>query len=421
MDSLPTVFLKPGEADRIVAGHPWIYHGEILRLTRPPADGELVQVKDHRQRFLGVGFFNSKSKINVRVLSPERVEVNEQFFEERIRAALAVRQKHLPNATSFRVVNAESDFLSGLIVDKYEDVLVVQISSLGMDQRKAQIVAALQKIFSPRAILERSDVASRKFEGLEEANGILFGECGARTAMSASSPTEKDADKAVHAPSITVNLNGLKFETDLATGHKTGLYLDQQVNYEAVAHFAKCENVLDCFSFLGGFGLHAARAGAAHVHFLDQSAEAIEASKRNAAANGLAEKCSFEAVNVFDWFKAQTAVKPHEKVIPRFDLIVLDPPSFTRNRASVPDALRGYKEIHLRALKLLKPGGTLATFCCSHHVNAATFQDVILSAAYDTRRILRRVATYSQSPDHPIIPMIPETEYLKGFAFEVVR
>ena len=176
MDSLPTVLLKPGEADRIVAGHPWIYHGEIFRVTTQPADGELVQVKDHRQRFLGVGFFNSKSKINVRVLSPERVEINEAFFEERIRAALAVRQRHLPSATSFRAVNAESDFLSGLIVDKYEDVLVVQISSLGMDQRKTQIVAALQKIFSPRAILERGDIASRKFEGLPEANGILSGE-----------------------------------------------------------------------------------------------------------------------------------------------------------------------------------------------------------------------------------------------------
>ncbi|MGD0744463.1 MAG: class I SAM-dependent rRNA methyltransferase [Verrucomicrobiota bacterium] len=421
MDSLTTVLLKPGEADRIVAGHPWIYHGEILRSTRPPADGELVQIKDHRQRFLGVGFFNSKSKINVRVLSPERVEVNEPFFEERIRAALAVRQRHLPRATSFRIVNAEGDFLSGLIVDKYEDVLVVQISALGMDQRKAVIVAALQKIFSPRAILERSDVASRKFEGLEEANGVLFGEFGARTALSGGLLTEKDADIAVRAPSISVNLNGLRFETDLIGGHKTGLYLDQQVNYLAVSHLAKEAQVLDCFSFLGGFGLHAARAGAAHVHFLDQSAEAIETAGRNAAANGLADKCSFEAVNVFDWFKAQTAVKPHEKVIPRFDLIVLDPPSFTRNRASVPDALRGYKEIHLRALKLLKTGGTLATFCCSHHVNAATFQDVILSAAYDTRRILRRIATYSQSPDHPVIPMIPETEYLKGFAFEVVR
>jgi 23S rRNA (cytosine1962-C5)-methyltransferase len=400
MDSLPTVLLKPGEADRIIAGHPWIYHGEILRVTQPPADGGLVQVKDHRQRLIGTGFFNSKSKIVVRVLSSDRVEVDEKFFEGRIRAALAVRQKHLPGASSFRVINAESDFLSGLIVDKYEDALVVQISSLGMDQRKLLIVGALQKIFSPRTILERSDMASRKFEGLAEANGILSGEL--------SGP-------------VLVNLNGLKFETDLVGGHKTGLYLDQQANYQAVSQFAKGAQVLDCFSFLGGFGLHAARAGAAHVHLLDQSADAIEASKRNAAANGLAEKCSFEAINVFDWLKAQTAIKPHEKVIPRFDIIILDPPSFTRNRASVPDALRGYKEIHLRALKLLKPGGTLATFCCSHHVDAGLFQDTVLSAAFDTRHVLRRVATYSQSPDHPIIPMIPETEYLKGFAFELVR
>ena len=411
MDSLPTVLLKPGEADRIVAGHPWIYHTEILRLTQQPADGELVQVKDHRQRFLGTGFFNSQSKIRVRVLSPDRVEVNERFFEERIRAALAVRQRHLPGATSFRVVNAESDFLSGLIVDQYEDVLVMQISSLGMDKRKTQIVAALKKIFSPRAILERSDMASRKFEGLAEANGVLL-ESNLQVA-----PGEQAK---AWTPTI-VNLNGLKFETDLVGGHKTGLYLDQQVNYQAVSRYAKGAQVLDCFSFLGGFGLHAARAGAAHIHLLDQSADAIEASKRNAAANGLADKCSFETVNVFDWLKAQTAVKPHEKVVPKFDLIVLDPPSFTRNRASVPDALRGYKEIHLRALKLLKPGGVLATFCCSHHVDTMTFQDVILSAAYDTRHVLRRVATYCQSPDHPVIPMIPETEYLKGFAFEMVR
>jgi 23S rRNA (cytosine1962-C5)-methyltransferase len=306
----------------------------------------------------------------------------------------------MPDATSFRVVNAESDFLSGLIVDKYEDVLVVQISALGMDQRKAMIVAALQKIFSPRAIMERSDVASRKFEGLTESNGVLFGE--------SSGP-------------ISVTLNGLKFETDLAAGHKTGLYLDQQANYQAVSQFAKGAQVLDCFSFLGGFGLHAARADAAHVHMLDQSADAIAVSLRNAETNGLKDKISAEAINVFDWLKAHTVVAPHERVIPRFDLIILDPPSFTRNRASVPDALRGYKEIHLRALKLLKAGGTLATFCCSHHVDAATFQDSVLAAAYDTRHVLRRVATYSQSPDHPIIPMIPETEYLKGFAFEVVR
>src|SRR5687768_12528279 len=164
MSSLPTILLRPGEADRIVAGHPWIYDSEVLRTTAEPKDGDVVQVKDHRQRFLGVGFWNSKSKIRVRVLAPERLDIDSNFFEQRIREALALRQRHLPRATSFRVVNAESDFLSGLIVDKYEDVLAVQISSMGMDRRKSDIVAALQKVFSPRAIIERSDVASRKFE-----------------------------------------------------------------------------------------------------------------------------------------------------------------------------------------------------------------------------------------------------------------
>jgi 23S rRNA (cytosine1962-C5)-methyltransferase len=398
--SLPTVIVRPGEADRLVAGHPWLYHGSGLRLTQPATDGQLVQVKDHRQRFLGVGFYNSKSKIYVRMLAPERVEISAAFFEQRIREAMLVRKRCLPEATSFRVVNAESDFLSGLIVDKYEDVLVVQITSLGMEQRKEMIVAALQTVFSPRAILERSDVASRKFEGLEPANGIIFGDF--------SGP-------------VSVNLNGLKFETDILGGHKTGMYLDQQTSYLAVSKFAKGAQVLDCFSFLGGFGLHAARAGAAHVHMIDQSADAIAASTRNAATNGLTEKCSFEAANVFDWLKGQTQTQQNEKLVPKFDLIILDPPSFTRNRASVPDALRGYKEIHLRALKLLRPGGIMATFCCSHHVDAGTFQDTVLSAAFDAHKILRRVGTYSQSPDHPIIPMIPETEYLKGFAFEVVR
>ena len=400
MQPLPTVLLKPGETDRIVAGHPWVYHGSVLRLTHPASDGDLVQVKDHRQRFLGTGFYNSKSKINVRLLSPERVEADQAFFEQRIRAALEIRQKHLPAATSFRVVNAESDFLSGLIVDKYEDVLVVQTSALGMDQRKSIILTALQSIFAPRAIVERNELSSRKFEGLPDANGLLAGQ--------------------LEGP-VSVRLNGLRFEVDVLGGHKTGLYLDQQANYELVGSLAKNAQVLDCFSFLGGFGLHAARAGAAHVHLLDQSAEAIAAATSNAAANGLAEKCSFEAVNVFDWLKAHTVTGPHERLVPRWDLIVLDPPSFTRNRASVPDALRGYKEIHLRALKLLKAGGTLATFCCSHHVDAGLFQDTVLSAAFDARRMLRRVAAYAQSPDHPIIPMIPETEYLKGFAFEVVR
>jgi 23S rRNA (cytosine1962-C5)-methyltransferase len=398
---LPTVHLKPGEADRIAAGHPWIYANSVVRLAVPVTDGALVQVKDHRQRLLGVGFYNSRSKIAVRVLDRDRIELNREFFRDRITAALAVRKRWLPGATSFRVVNAESDFLSGLIVDQYEDVLVVQTSSLGMDQRKPLIVEVLQELLQPRAILERNDIASRKFEGLEDAQGVLAGE-------------------AVGA--MTVKLNGLSFEADLTTGHKTGLYLDQQANYAAVGELARnAGEVLDCFSFLGGFAIHAARAGARQVHALDQSETAVAAATRNAELNGVADRTRFEVANVFDWLKAKTNVGPNEKLIPRYDLIVLDPPSFTRSRATVPDALRGYKEIHLRALKLLKPGGLLATFCCSHHVHRNLFEEVILAAAFDTRHTLRRVASYGPSPDHPVIPAIAETEYLKGFAYELVN
>jgi 23S rRNA (cytosine1962-C5)-methyltransferase len=403
MDSLPSLQLRPGEGDRIVAGHPWIYAGAFQRIDSPPADGAVVAIKDHRQRFLGVGFFNSHSKILVRLLSTQADVPDAAFFERRMQDALAVRRRHMPTATSFRLVNAESDFLSGLVVDKYEDVLVVQTSSFGMDQRKPAILAALQSLLAPRAIAERNDAAFRKFEGLENANGMLAGQ--------------------VDGP-VPVRLNGIEFEADLVAGHKTGLYLDQQVNYQRVADLIALgprNDVLDAFCFQGGFSLHAARAGAARVVGLDQSAEATGVAQKLAARNGLAEKCAFEATNVFDWLKARTARPAEGRVQPCFDAVILDPPSFTRTRANVPDALRGYKEIHLRALKLIRPGGLLATFCCSHHVDGRTFLDVILSAAFDARRVLRRVAVLSQSPDHPVIPSIPETEYLKGYAFEVVR
>ena len=390
----------------MLAGHPWVYEGSILRLTRTPEDGDVVQVKDHRRRLLGVGFFNSRSRIRVRVLSAERDELDEAFFERRLREALEHRRRFLPDATSYRLVNAEGDRLSGLIVDRYEDVLVVQMSSLGMERRKPLIVRLLQRLVSPRVILERNDMGARRFEGLPDASGILAGELS--EAGQAASP---------------VNLNGLRFEANLTSGHKTGLYLDQQFNYRHVAAaFAPGARVLDAFCFVGGFSLHAARAGAASVVGVDQSEDAVGAARRLAAANGLSERCTFEAANVFDWLRAQAASDPADpsRVEPRFDLIILDPPSFTRNRASVPDALRGYKEIHLRALKLLSPGGVLATFCCSHHVDARTFEAAILEAAFDARRPLRRLATYGQALDHPILPAVPETEYLKGFAFEAL-
>lgn len=401
MDSLPTVLLKPGEADRIVAGHPWVYEASILRITKPPEDGSVVQIKDHRQRLIGTGFFNSKSKIRVRVLSSDRTDLGSAFFLERIRTALQLRKRQMPEASSFRIVNAESDFLSGLIIDKYEDVLVIQTSSLGMDQRKPLIVGALKQLLNPRSILERNDMASRKFEGMAESSGVLDGEA---------------------VEEVQVSLNGLRFSLNLKSGHKTGLYLDQQMNYQQTAQLARGGRVLDCFSFLGGFALHAARAGAQEVVGVDQSEDAVAAASLNAEINGLKTRCSFQSANVFDWLKSATTTKTDSAAAPSpsWDLIILDPPSFTRNRASVPDALRGYKEIHLRAMKLLRPGGSLATFCCSHHVDSTLFMDVILSAAYDARRQLRRTAVFSQSPDHPVLPAIRETEYLKGFAFDVL-
>lgn len=420
--ALPTVILKPGEANRILAGHPWIYAGSILRLIQPAADGDIVQIKDHRNRFLGVGLFNSRSKIRVRWLSTHRESVDTAFFKRRLQAALEVRQRQLPGATSFRLVNAESDFLSGLVVDKYEDCLVMQITSLGMEKRKPMIIDALRSLLSPKSILERSESAARKFEGLTEAHGCVWGE-----------PVNR----------LEATLGGLHHEIPWGEGHKTGLYLDQQVNQVAVGQLARGRDVLDAFTFAGGFALQAAHQGARSVLALDQSADAVEAARRNAARNGLGDAVQFEVCNVFDWLRKRTGggerfakpeverpeaeeggansgeLKREVRDFAEYDLIILDPPSFTRSRNAVEDALRGYKEIHLRALKLLRPGGILATFCCSHHVPGPLFEDVILDAAFDAHRILRRTAVWQASPDHPVLPGIPETEYLKGFAYEV--
>jgi len=398
MNNINTVYLRPKETTRIVAGHPWVYNTQVSKIIGKPGDGSVVQVKDSKHRFLGLGFFNSTSKIQVRILTKEKEEINKDFFYTRIKAALEHRKRFFPRATSYRVVNAEGDFLSGLVVDKYEDVLVVQISSLGMEMRKSEIIQVLDSIFSPVSIIERNDISTRKLENLPETVGVLKG----------TAPDE-----------IKIKINGLDFFVSPLRGHKTGCYLDQQENYSRTAYYATGGRVLDCFCFQGGFSIHAAKAGAIEVLGIDQSADALAIAEKNARANGVTDICRFECSNVFDWLKARTSVGPNEKLIPRFDLIILDPPSFTRTRSSLDDALRGYKEIHIRALKLLKRGGILATFCCSHHVDTMLFQDTIMAAAFDTRRILRRLESFSQSKDHPIIPAIPETEYLKGFAFEV--
>jgi 23S rRNA (cytosine1962-C5)-methyltransferase len=395
----PQAWIRKGDQIRIAAGHPWIYRKMIHRLAGDPVDGEPIAVLDARGGLLGTGFYNSGSRIPVRVLSRHPEKFDQPFFERRLRDALQLRERYMPDATCYRLVSSEADFLSGLIVDRYEDVLVLQFSSLGMARRRATIVDALIAVLQPRAIIERGDNPGRRFEGLPESGGWLHGALDG---------------------AVAVRINGLRFEADVMHGQKTGLYLDQQGNYRKLASLVAQRSgarVLDCFSFAGGFGLHCAQAGAAQVHMLDQSEAAIATARRNAAANGLAQRCSFEVANVFDWLK-QRAGETLDTA--PYDVVILDPPPFAPNRAAVAGALRGYKEIHLRALKLLTPGGLLATYCCSHHVDARLFAEVIAAAATDAGKMLRRVAVCAQSADHPVIASIPETEYLKGYIYEVV-
>lgn len=395
----PQAWMKRADVTRVLAGHPWIYRKMIHKLVGEPVDGEPIAVLDARGGLLGTGLYNSGSRICVRLLSSDPETFDQTFLERRLRDALRLRQRCLPGATSYRLVSSEADFLSGLIVDCYEDVVVLQFSSLGMARRRSDLVAALVSVLQPRAIVERGDNPGRRFEGLPEAGGLLYG--------------------ALDGPVAAV-INGLHFEADVLHGQKTGLYLDQQGNYRLLASRLAQRagaRVLDCFSFTGGFGLHCAQAGAGHVHMLDQSQTAIEAARRNADANSLADRCSFEVTNVFDWLKREAA---RVSDAPPYDVVILDPPPFAPNRAAVAGALRGYKEIHLRALKLLAPGGLLATYCCSHHVDAQLFAQVIAAAAGDAGKVLRRLAVCTQSADHPVIASIPETEYLKGYLYEVV-
>ena len=400
---LPTITLKRGSAERAATGHPWIYQGNVAQITGDPADGQTVQIRDAKRRFLGVGFFNSQSKIAVRILSRRREVLDEAFFLRKLSAAQTLRKKLLPEAESYRLVNAESDELSGLIVDRYAEDYCLQVSSLGMEQRLTQIHSALRQLGQTNRILERKDLATRKLEGL---------------------PVERHAPEPQEAPQKTlVNINGLSFEVDLATGHKTGFYLDQQDNYRAVARLLRswgARSILDCFTYQGGFALHAARSAEASVLAIDQSQDAVKQAEANAAANGLTDRCRFQAANVFDWFKERQSPAERRSDTPRYDAIILDPPSFTRTRSSVPDALRGYKEIHLRALRLLRHHGLLITFCCSHHIDELSFQETVNLAASDNRQILRQVAFFPQAPDHPIIPAVPETRYLKGYAYELL-
>jgi 23S rRNA (cytosine1962-C5)-methyltransferase len=373
---------------RIFHGHEWVYATEIKKSFGDPQPGDVVTLKDFRDRPLGSAIYNPQSQIVARRFSRRRQDLDLDFFTRRIRQAFEYRQRSGIDDRLCRIVWSESDGIPGLIVDRYGDHLSVQTLTLAMDLRKEIIRDALVSLFSPKSIVLRNDSPFRKAEGMEPGIEILYGE---------------------NPGSFVVRANDLDFEIDLYDGQKTGLYLDQLQSHAEVAKLAKGKRVLDCFTNQGGFALACAKAGAAKVTAVDVSASACDAARHNAKLNGL--EIEVLEHNVFDFLK-------HAK--PEYDLIILDPPSFTRNKKTLMDAMRGYKEIHLRSLKLLDKGGILSTFCCSHHASRELFLENLSDASVDAKKSLRLIAEHSQRADHPVLITIPETGYLKGFTVEVI-
>lgn len=373
---------------RLFHGHEWVYGTEVKKSFGDPQPGDVITLKDFRDRPLGSAIYNPNSQIVARRFSRRRQDLDLDFFTRRIQQALELRQRLNVDENLCRMVWSESDGLPGLVVDRFGPNLVVQTLTLALHQRLDLLTEALRTVFSPQTILLRNDSPVLKAEGLEEEIRLLHGE-----------------DPGL----VTVAANGIEMDVSLLDGQKTGLYLDQLANHAAVASLAAGRRVLDCFSNQGGFALACAKAGAAKVTAIDISASACESTRANAARNDL--EIEVLEHNVFDFLK---------HAAPEYDLIILDPPSFTRNKKGVTDAMRGYKEIHLRSLKLLEKRGLIASFCCSHHVSRDAFLANIVDASVDAKKSLRLVAEHSQRQDHPVLPAIPETHYLKGFTFEVI-
>ena len=383
------IVIKPRA--RIFHGHDWVYGSEVLKTFGNPEPGEVISLKDGQDRSLGSAIYNPNSQIIARRFSRRRQELDHDFFVRRISQALASREKLGALRNPGRIVSSESDGLPGLIIDRYGVHLVLQTLTLAMDRRKALIVEVAKQLLSPRSIIERNDAPIRKAEKLEMATGLLFGE---------------------HPGAITVEAKGIRFNVDLLTGHKTGLYLDQLENCQEVAELAAGMRVLDCFSNQGAFAIACAKAGASAVTAVEINGQLVKSINENAQLNGVV--ITTEEANAFDFLSNQI----RENV--QFDLIILDPPSFTKSKESIDGARRGYKEIHLRALQLLSPDGYLVTFSCSHHVSREMFLEMIVDASVDAKRHVRIVKYLSQPLDHPILPHIPETEYLKGYLLQVL-
>jgi len=375
---------------RILHGHDWVFSSEVLKVFGNPADGDVISLKDGKDRLIGSAIYNSKSQIVARRFSRRRQDLDIDFFRRRIAQASEYRDRRDVDPKLRRVVWSESDGLPGVITDRYGDHFVLQTLTRAMDMRKDLITAAIVDVFGDVTIVERNDVSVRRAEGLELCKGILRGT----------------------ASQITIEIEGVKLELDLLHGQKTGFYLDQRHNYGIVAEYARDRRVLDCFTNQGAFALTCARAGAAEVTGVEESAENIAAANRNAVRNEV--KARWIEQDVFQFLRGA------EKAGAQYDLIVLDPPSFTKTRSGLRDALRGYRELHMRAFKLLSKDGLLATFSCSHHVSDAAFSETITDALVDARRSARRLRRFEQAPDHPILPAIPETEYLRGFLLEMM-
>jgi len=384
-----TVTISQRGVDRVLSGHLWIYRADMLDARGADA-GAVVRVQDRRKHFCGQALYSSKSQIALRMLTREERPFDRAFLAERIAAAASFRQQVADGAHAYRLVSSEGDLLPSLIIDRYGPCFVIQTLSQGMERLKPQIVEILQEAFSPRSILERNDVAVRELEGLPEQKGTLAGE---------------------KLGEIEVEENGLKFFFDLMGGQKTGGYLDQRENRLAARAYAR-GRALDCFCYAGGFALHLAQHCQA-VLGIDSSPQALDLARRNQDLNGLTN-VQWKEANCFDFLKAADQEKQ------RYDTIVLDPPAFARQKSKLEAAWRGYKELNLRTLKILNPGGFLLTCSCSHHVSEADFLEVIAEAALDAHRAVSVVERRTQARDHPILLTVPETHYLKCLILRVM-
>lgn len=385
------VFLKQKIANRIYNGHPWIFNNEVEKIVGEVIPGNIVDVFYADQKFCGRGYINPKSQIVVRLLTRKNEEINEDFFYKKILKAWQYRQK-IGITENCRLLFGEADEMPALIIDKFNNYFVIQTLALGIDVWKSAIVKALQEIFNPEGIYERNDVPVRELEGLPQQKGFL------------SAPFNTN---------IIINENGLKFQVDLENGQKTGYFLDQQINRKYIQPIVKDADVLGAFTYTGTFEIHAAHYGARSVLGIDISENAVAQANKNAALNGLENICKFKIFNAFD------VLKNWAKNGRQYDVVMLDPPAFTKSRENIKHAIAGYKEINLRGMKLLKNGGFLVTSSCTNLVSPEVFLQTIELAAKDARKKLRQVTFQTQASDHPIIWGMENTNYLKFLIVEV--